>query len=65
MAGRDQKEIYEYLDFQIKVRDRYLALLPVFREQGIRVEIIDAAPEAEEVATLVWKAIEKMPIFKG
>ena len=65
MAGRAAKEIYEYLDFQIQVRERYKALLPRLAEQGVRVETIDASPPPDEVAREVWRAIAKMPIIKG
>ena len=65
MANRELKEIYEYMDFQIRVREQYKALLPQFTAQGVRVEIIDASPPPEEVAREVWSVILKMPIFKG
>jgi len=64
IAGREQAEIYEYLEFQILVRQRYKALLPYLSEQGVRVEIIDASFPPEKVAGEVWAAIEKMPIMK-
>lgn len=63
-AGRDRKEIYEYLEFQIQVRERYKALLPTYAGQGVRVEVVDASPPPEEVAREIWKVIQKMPIFK-
>ena len=63
MTGRDFKEIYEYLDFQVEVRRRYKALLPQLQANSIRVEIIDASPPPEEVAREVWRSISKMPIF--
>jgi len=65
MAEREIKEIYEYLDFQVLVRQRYKALLPIFSGQGIMVEIIDASAPMDEVAGEVWRAIQKMSIFKG
>jgi dTMP kinase len=64
MANRDRREIFEYLDFQIKVRDCYKALLPAWEAQGVRVETVNAALPPEKVAGKVWKAIQKMPIFK-
>jgi dTMP kinase len=64
MAGREQKEIYENLDFQILVRKRYLSLLPYLSAEGVRVETIDASLTQEEVAGEVWKAIENMPILR-
>ena len=63
MAGRDLKEIYEYLDFQVQVRERYKSLLPQFAAQGVTVEVIDASPPPEDVAQEVWQIIRKMPIF--
>ena len=63
MSGRDVKEIYEYLDFQIRVRERYKSLLPQFASQGVKVEIIDASPPIEDVAAEVWRAIKKLPII--
>jgi len=63
MTGRDVKEIYEYLDFQIQVRERYKNLLPQFAEQGVNVKIIDASPPPEDVAREVWQIIQKMPII--
>jgi dTMP kinase len=64
VEGRGQKEIYEYLDFQIRVRARYRSLLGSCRARGSRVEVIDAAKSMEEVAHDVWSAVKKMPIFK-
>jgi dTMP kinase len=63
IKNRGALEIYEYLDFQIKVRERYRALLPLFRAQGARVEIIDASLSPDAVAEEVWRAVKKMPII--
>ena len=65
IAGREIKEIYEFLDFQIQVRRRYKTLLSQFSADGVRIEIIDASKPPEEVAGEVWELIQKMPIFKG
>jgi dTMP kinase len=64
IKDRAQREIYEYLDFQIKVRERYQSLLPVFRSQGSQVALIDASRNQEEVAEQVWEALQKLPIMK-
>jgi dTMP kinase len=64
LQNRPSLEIYEYRDFQEKVRARYHALLPRFRDQGVRVEVIDASRPPEEVAESVWSALEKMPIIR-
>jgi dTMP kinase len=63
MATRPLKEIYEYLDFQRQVRERYQALLPRYEREGVRIEVIDAAQSAEAVARIVSQAIAKLPIF--
>jgi dTMP kinase len=63
IKGRPELEIYEYPEFQTKVRSRYLALLPLFRSRGSRVETIDASKPPAEVAEEVWSAILKMPII--
>jgi dTMP kinase len=65
IKNRPDREIYEYLDFQIRVRERYRALLPEFAGLGSRVETIDAAQSPEEVAGALWGAILKMPIMGG
>ena len=64
IESRSQKEIYEKLEFQILVRNRYRALLPALADSGCHVEIIDASKTAEEVSAEVWGALSKMPIFK-
>jgi dTMP kinase len=63
IKNRPDREIYEYLDFQIRVRERYRALLPEFAGRGSRVETIDAARSPGEIARAVWGAILKMPIM--
>jgi dTMP kinase len=65
LETRTSKDIFEYLEFQIKVRSLYKALLPRFSDQGVRIEIIDASQSPDEVADQVWRALQKMPIFKG
>jgi dTMP kinase len=57
MDSRPQKEIYENLDFQIKVRNRYRALLPALIDGGCRVQTIDASRPIDDVFAEVWKAI--------
>ena len=64
IARREIKEIYEYLEFQIQVRQRYKSVLQQLSSQGVMVETIDASPPAEEVARQVWKALQKLPIIK-
>ncbi|MDR2803075.1 MAG: dTMP kinase [Treponema sp.] len=65
LVTRVQKDIYEKLDFQIRVRERYLSLLDSCRADGSRVVIIDASAGIDDVAHTVWQNICLMPIMKG
>ena len=65
MENRQKKDIYEFLEFQVQVRERYRALLPEFEAAGCKVVIIDASRPPDEVADEVWKILQKMPILKG
>jgi len=65
MKNRASLEIYEYREFQIKVREKYKSLLGTYSGLGVRVEIIDASPAAKEVADKVWSIISQMPIFNA
>ena len=64
ISGRKHRDIFEYMNFQVQVRERYKALLPDFSAAGVIVQTIDASRTPEEVAAAVWSAIEKMPIFE-
>jgi dTMP kinase len=64
LRDRPALEIYEYREFQEKVRKRYRALAPLFVDAGVRVEIIDASRSPEEVAESVWSALGEMPILR-
>jgi thymidylate kinase len=63
MKDRAEHEIYEYLEFQTRVRKKYKSMLEIYREGGGRVEIIDASKSPQEVADQVWSIISQMPIF--
>ena len=66
MQKRGQKEIYENLDFQIQVRERYLTLLEEYKSNSkCQIVIIDASKSEDQVFNEVWSALEKMPIIKG
>jgi len=64
LQNRPSLEIYEHLEFQKKVRERYHALLDGYRRAGVRVEVIDAAQSVDKVTAEVWSHISKMPILK-
>jgi len=63
LQSRHSLEMFEYLDFQAKVRQKYLSLLDMYREAGVRVEIINAEKSPDEVSCQVWGALSKMPIM--
>lgn len=62
LAARREREIYEHLAFQERVRERYLAVLA---EASTRtaVEMIDATMPAEEVTRKIWRAMEERSIL--
>ncbi|MDR2534954.1 MAG: dTMP kinase [Treponema sp.] len=61
---RTVKEIYEYLDFQAQVQERYKVLLPWYEGEGVKVVMIDADKSLEEVAEAVWRELKNLPIVK-
>jgi len=64
MKDRKTLEIYEYHEFQEKVREKYHSLIRIYRGGGARVEIIDASQTPGEVADQVWSIVCALPIFK-
>ena len=60
-----ETELYEYLEFQQKVRTKYHQFLAEFRQKGVKVVIIDASQSPETVAEAVWSALSNMPILKA
>jgi len=60
---RSSLEMYEYIEFQEKVRAQYKAVITKYRAAGARVEIIDASKTANEVADQVWSILCQLPIF--
>jgi len=63
MSKRGSLEIYEYLDFQKNVRQKYISEIEKYRNNGARVEIIDSSKTITEISDQVWSAILEMPIF--
>jgi len=64
MKDRASLEIYEYGEFQEKVRESYKREIEIYRAAGARVEIIDASKPAQDVADQVWSHCYQMPIFR-
>jgi len=63
MKERSSLEIYEYREFQEKVREKYKIAADIYREKGARIEIIDASHSVKEVSDKVWSIVSSMPIF--
>ncbi|MDR1950575.1 MAG: dTMP kinase [Spirochaetaceae bacterium] len=61
---RPGRDIYEYGDFQRKVRKAYRDLLPRYAGEGVRLEVIDASRSPGEVAEEVWRKVREMPIMR-
>jgi dTMP kinase len=59
METRTEKEIYEYRDFQVRVRQRYRDLLPRCTGEGVRAVTIDASQSPEKVGEDVWNELKK------
>lgn len=64
MSSRKIIELFDHLDFQMKVRERYLSLLDEYQTKGVMVGIIDASQNVEMVAQEVWSHVSKMPIIR-
>jgi len=65
LRSRPSLDIFERLEFQRRVRRRYLSLLGEFGEAGVGVRVIDASRPPEKVALDVWSSVSQMPIMRG
>jgi len=65
MKGRASLDIFENLEFQRKVRSRYLSLLDEYQGAGGAARVIDASRPPGEVAQDVWRAVSEMPIINA
>jgi dTMP kinase len=63
LENRGEREIFEYRDFQVEVRRRYLELLPRYAGEGVRTVTIDASQGPQKVAEDLWGALTELPIF--
>ncbi|GHV85895.1 thymidylate kinase [Spirochaetia bacterium] len=65
IGNRGEKEIYEKADFQARVREAYLGLLPDWEKEGVRILSLDGKQPAETLANDIWRAVTEMPIMQG
>jgi dTMP kinase len=63
LENRREREIFEYRDFQVKVRKGYRNLLPRYALGGTRIATLDASGNPEKVAEDLWRLLKEMPIF--
>jgi len=63
MKDRSTLEIFEYREFQEKVREKYKSLIKIYQEKGAKIEVIDASKSAQEINDKVWSIVSQMPIF--
>ncbi|MDR0448577.1 MAG: dTMP kinase [Treponema sp.] len=61
---KEKREIYEYMEFQAKVREAYLELLPIYEQAGVRVICLDGSGTPEELAIEIWSKVMEMPIME-
>ena len=64
ITARGKQDIFERLEFQKKAREGYLALLPVWEREGVRVISLDGHAGPEELGREIWRALKEMPIMK-
>jgi dTMP kinase len=65
LESRPEREIFEYRDFQVAVRRRYLELLPRYALGGVRIVTLDASQSPEKVERDLWSALGELPILTG
>ncbi|MDR1126990.1 MAG: dTMP kinase [Treponema sp.] len=60
IENRSDREIYEYLEFQELVRERYKTLVPQWQQKGVRVIVIDASEPVEAIARKAAQEIDAL-----
>ncbi|MDR3145296.1 MAG: dTMP kinase [Treponema sp.] len=65
LKTRPDRDIYERLEFQRKVRKAYERILPRYAAGGVLVRAIDASRSPGEVAEEVWRAVRELPIMRN
>ena len=65
ISKRSEKaEIYDHAEFQDRVRNVYLELLPEYQKAGVRIVHLDGQKPPEEIAADILSEVQKMPIMK-
>lgn len=59
-ARGGEKEIFETLDFQKKVRVQYLNMVDFLRERGADIRILDATESPEFIENRIWEILQSV-----
>ncbi|HUX11878.1 MAG TPA: dTMP kinase [Spirochaetia bacterium] len=62
LAQRTHREIYELVDFQARVQERYEEILATYADCGMEIIRVDGTVSAGEIAEMVWKMVAGRPI---
>lgn len=57
MSDRDQRDIFETLALQKRVRERYEHTLDRYVKSGMKIHRLDGALAKEELAEKVWSIV--------
>lgn len=57
LAKRDNHEIYEHHELQLKIREKYLKGIDIFKNKGWDIEIIDGTKTIDEIFSDILKHI--------
>ncbi|MHC6202265.1 dTMP kinase [Breznakiellaceae bacterium SP9] len=63
IRARGKRDAYEYLEFQMKVREQYQELLSWYETHGTRVKRLNAEQSIAELAKEVWSVLRELPIL--
>ena len=64
ISGRDEKELYEYAEFQKKVRANYDKSFSWCAQSSCRIHMINGLKKEEEISAEIWTILESTPILK-
>lgn len=63
ISNRTVKDEFEVLEVQRVVKARYDRVIPDYCAAGTRLVRVDAALSIDEVSRIVWRELQKLPIF--
>ncbi|MCI1209231.1 MAG: dTMP kinase [Treponema sp.] len=68
ITGRKTKEIYETADYLSRITASYKEILEAYQSDekgtGMKIIFLDAARSKEEIAQIIWRELQKLPILK-